>query len=75
MEDYREELAAFQKVHGKEKQKKLRWEQIEEQMIVYFLFTYYCGTVYDGNPYVKVKMAVISLFAIEEMMFLEWPFK
>lgn len=74
IEEYMKELAAFRKIHSKEEQKKLRWEQIEEQIIVYFLFTYYCGAVYDENPYAKVKMAVISLFAIEEMMFLEWFF-
>ena len=74
IEEYRKELAAFRKIHSKEEQEKLRWEQIEEQIIVYFLFTYYCGAVYDESPYAKVKMAVISLFAIEEMMFLEWLF-
>lgn len=71
-EDYQKGLVTFRKVHWEQKEECLRWEQIEEQILVYFLFTYYCGAVYDENPYAKVKMAVISLFAIEEMMFLEW---
>lgn len=31
-----------------------------EQMMVYFLYTYFCGAVYDGNALSKVKMAVSS---------------
>lgn len=29
-----------------------------EQLMVYFIFTYFCGAVYDGEAFVKVKMAV-----------------
>lgn len=74
VEDYGESILTFREIHWKEKEERLRWEQKEEQIIVYFLFTYYCGAVYDRNPYAKVKMAFFSLFAIEEMMFLEWLF-
>ena len=31
-----------------------------EQMAVYFLFTYFCGAVYDGDVLAKVKMTVYS---------------
>lgn len=30
-----------------------------EQLMVYFIFTYFCGAVYDGEAFVKVKMAVV----------------
>ena len=37
-----------------------------EQLLVYFIFTYFCGAVYDGRIYAKVQMAVISTFHIYE---------
>ena len=33
-----------------------------------FVFTYFCGAVYDGRIYGKIQMAVASLFYIEQML-------
>lgn len=44
------------------------WEIICEQILVYFLFTYFCGAVYDGRIYGKIQMAAASLFYIEQML-------
>lgn len=44
------------------------WEIIREQILVYFLFTYFCGAVYDGRIYGKIQMAAASLFYIEQML-------
>ncbi len=38
-----------------------------EQLMVYFVFTYYLGAVYDGNQYSKMKLAIISTMLINEM--------
>lgn len=38
-----------------------------EQLLVYFIFTYYCGGVYDARAYDKVKLAVVSTLLIEEL--------
>ena len=35
-----------------------------EQLLVYFISTYFCGAVYDGEGYVKVQMAVVSVLLI-----------
>lgn len=35
--------------------------------MVYFIFTYFCGAVYDGQPYTKVKLAAVSTLLIQEM--------
>ncbi|MDY3249221.1 MAG: flagellin lysine-N-methylase [Candidatus Choladocola sp.] len=44
------------------------WVQTEaEQLMVYFLFTYLCGAVYDGDLLAKVKMAVASTLLLREM--------
>lgn len=46
--------------------------KILEQLMVYFVFTYFCGAVYDGNPYTKMKMAVISTIFIREWIMAVW---
>lgn len=38
-----------------------------EQLMVYFVFTYFCGSVYNGNPYGKLKMGLASVFMIQDM--------
>lgn len=43
-----------------------------EQLMVYFVFTYFCGAVYDGNPYGKMKMAAASSLIIEELALALW---
>lgn len=45
---------------------------INEQLLVYFIFTYFCGAVYDGRIYAKVQMAVISTFHIYELWKARW---
>lgn len=45
-----------------------QWQVQCEQLIVYFMDTYYCGAVYDGRAYAKMKLAVASTFIIEEML-------
>lgn len=46
----------------------IMWEQI----LVYFIDTYFCGAVYDGRVYAKARMAVSSLFYIYEMLLARW---
>lgn len=38
-----------------------------EQLMVYFVFTYFCGSVYNENPYGKLKMALASVLIIQDM--------
>lgn len=38
-----------------------------EQMAVYYLYTYFCGAVYDGDALAKAKMAVVSTLIWEEL--------
>lgn len=48
------------------------WEIQKEQLLVYFIFTYLCGAVYDGEILDKVQMAIISVNLLEEMMKARW---
>lgn len=43
------------------------WEIWMEQLMIYFIFTYFCGAVYDENAYGKVKLAVVSTLLIGEL--------
>ena len=43
-----------------------------EQLLVYFLFTYFPGAVYDGEVYAKVQMAVYCTWMIRELWMAKW---
>ena len=43
-----------------------------EQLLVYFLFTYFPGAVYDGEVYAKVQMAVYCTWMIHELWMAKW---
>lgn len=49
-----------------------QWEIQKEQLLVYFIFTYFCGAVYDGEILKKVQMAVISVDILEEILKARW---
>lgn len=50
----------------------LDWTIQCEQLLVYFIDTYFCGGVYDGCVFDKVNMSVASVFLIYEMLAAEW---
>lgn len=43
-----------------------------EQLMVYFVFTYFSGAVYNGNPFGKMKLAAASTLIIEELAQAVW---
>ena len=49
-----------------------RMELLREQIMVYFVFGYFCGAVYNENPYGKMKLAVAATILVEEMLMAEW---
>ena len=60
-----EAFAVWAKAEGK-------LEIMLEQLLVYFLFTYFPGAVYDGEVYAKVQMAVYLTFMIRELWMARW---
>ena len=48
------------------------WDIMLEQLLVYFITTYFCGAVYDEYVASKVKMSVCSVFYIEELATAQW---
>lgn len=49
-----------------------QWEVQCEQLFVYFIYTYFCGAVYDGRAYAKVQMSVVSVLLVFEMLMAKW---
>ena len=48
------------------------WTVHEEQLLLYWIYTYFCGAVYDDQIFAKVKMAVICTFMIHELAVGTW---
>ena len=48
------------------------WDIMLEQLLVYFIYTYFCGAVYDEYIASKVKMSVCSVFYIETLAMAQW---
>ena len=45
---------------------------ILEQLLVYFVFAYFCGAVYDDNVIGKISMAVDSVTVLYQMFVAKW---
>ncbi len=43
-----------------------------EQLLVYFVFAYFCGAVYDDNVIGKIRMSVDSVTVLYEMFLAKW---
>lgn len=63
--EYLKERRALSGVNGK----KISDEEAVclEQIMVYFIYTYFCGAVYDEQAYGKVKFAVVSTILIRSL--------
>lgn len=48
------------------------WDILLEQLLVYFIYTYFCGAVYDEYVASKVKLSVCSVFYMEELATALW---
>lgn len=50
-------------------------EILTEQLLIYFLFTYFCGAVYDGEAHSKMKFSIIGTLTILETAKTLWKRK
>ena len=62
----------FQEYCMKESFAEVNMEIILEQLLVYFVFTYFCGAVYDDNVIGKIRMSVDSVTVLYEMFMAKW---
>lgn len=45
-----------------------QWVVQKEQLLIYWLYTYFCGAVYDERIFAKIKMTVLCTLVIEELL-------
>lgn len=74
---YRGKAAGYQECHETFKIWCSNWPDFDlniilEQLLVYFVFTYFCGAVYDDNVIGKVMMSLASVYNIYEMCVAKW---
>lgn len=55
-----------------DKERQEAWNQWGEQLFVYFIFTYFCGAVYDGHAYEKAKLAAAGVLILQDMARARW---
>lgn len=48
------------------------WDIFLEQILTFFIYTYFCGAVYDDCIYSKVAMSVMSVCYIQEFCMYTW---
>ena len=44
----------------------------QEQLLVYFLYSYFCGAVYDEDALSKIKLSLVHTTLITELLFANW---
>lgn len=54
------------------RESKFPWGIQKEQLLVYFIYTYFCGAVYDGYILEKTQMALLMPALLEEMLKIRW---
>lgn len=71
-EMYGEICREFQKSCGFESENHRQWSVMGEQLMIFFVYTYFCGSVYDDMVNTKMGMAVFSVIRIQELLMMRW---
>jgi lysine-N-methylase len=69
---YEKNRLSFHKKVGIHSADSENWSVWLEQLIVYFVFVYFCGAVYDGNIIGKMQTAVVCALLIRELALAKW---
>lgn len=69
---YENHRAEFHGVVGLKSATYEEWSVWLEQLMVYFVFTYFCGAVYDENVLGKMETAVVATLFIQELTMAKW---
>ncbi|MGN1142107.1 MAG: flagellin lysine-N-methylase [Oliverpabstia sp.] len=69
---YRDIWNQFHKAYGYHSVNKKEWERTGEQLLMFFVYTYFCGAVYDDMIYTKIALSVFSVVWIQEFYMALW---
>ncbi len=50
----------------------VQWEIFQENLLIFFLYTYFCGAVYDDWIYSKAAFAIYSVDFVQEFVMCRW---
>ena len=70
--DYRQQVQALEGFLQQDESAGVLWEQIGVRLFGFFLYTYFCGAVYDDMIYSKMALAVESVRFIRELYLTRW---
>lgn len=69
---YREICERFDREYGYQGPRRAQWERIGEQLLMFFVYTYFCGAVYDDMVDTKIALSVFSVKWIQEFFMALW---
>ena len=69
---YEKYLTCFEDFLAGDPNAEKQWENVGLQLFVFFLYTYFCGAVYDDRIYSKMALAVESVRFIRELYLVRW---
>lgn len=69
---YEEAVKQFEVFLDSDLECRKRYEMVGVQLFVFFLYTYFCGAVYDDRIYSKMALAVESVRFIRELYLTRW---
>ncbi|MBE5882833.1 MAG: hypothetical protein E7291_00165 [Lachnospiraceae bacterium] len=72
LERYNKICSEFQKEFGPGGSRNLQWELYQENLLFFFLYTYFCGAVYDDWIYSKAAFSIFSADFIQEFVMCKW---
>ncbi|MCI6996978.1 MAG: flagellin lysine-N-methylase [Eubacterium sp.] len=70
--EYIKQYQDFQQQYGYESAHKQEFERLGEQLLMFFIHTYFCGAVYDDRIYSKTALSVFSVQWIQEFFMAQW---
>lgn len=71
-ENYQNICKEFHQTYGALSTHKDEWENLGEQLMMFFVYTYFCGAVYDDMVCSKMEMALFSVRWIQEFLIVRW---
>ena len=71
-ENYHQICNEFHEMYGLLSIHKEEWENIGEQLLLFFVYTYFCGAVYDDMVCSKMELALFSVRWIQEFLIVRW---
>ena len=71
-ENYRQICEEFHRMYGALSNHKEEWENLGEQLLMFFVYTYFCGAVYDDMVCSKMELALFSVRWIQEFLMTRW---